>query len=103
MLRIYVRDHGHGVPAEQLERIFDRFYQVSTYARRRKGGTGLGLAISREIVEHHGGRLWAESELGRGSTFHLMLPIAAAPDPAHAHPGESAHAPDVQTGDHPHA
>jgi signal transduction histidine kinase len=79
MLRIWVRDFGHGIPPEHLERIFDRFHQVSTHGRRRKGGTGLGLAISREIAEHHGGRIWAESEPGRGATFHIALPLAAPP------------------------
>jgi signal transduction histidine kinase len=81
MLRIWVRDFGHGIPAEQLEKIFDRFHQVSTHGRRRKGGTGLGLAISREITEHHGGRIWAESEPGHGATFHIALPLAAAAPP----------------------
>jgi signal transduction histidine kinase len=86
MLRIYVRDFGHGIPPEHLEKIFDRFHQVSTHGRRRKGGTGLGLAISREITEHHGGRIWAESEPGRGSTFHIALPLAAAARPPHPAP-----------------
>lgn len=82
-LHFYVRDEGHGIPEDQLERIFDRFHQVSAEGRRRKGGTGLGLAISREIVEHHGGRIWAESRPGTGSTFHVTLPCAgAAPDHA---------------------
>ena len=75
--RIFVRDHGHGIPAADIERIFDRFHQVGSDGRRRKGGTGLGLAISREIAEYHGGRIWAESEPGSGSTFHITLPVAA--------------------------
>jgi signal transduction histidine kinase len=80
LVRIFVRDQGHGIPAADLERIFDRFSQVSSQARRRKSGTGLGLAISREIAEYHGGRIWAESELGAGSTFHITLPVEAGPD-----------------------
>ena len=76
MVRVFVRDHGHGISPADLERIFDRFHQVAAH-RRRKGGTGLGLAISREITEVHGGRIWAESEPGRGSTFHITLPSAA--------------------------
>jgi signal transduction histidine kinase len=77
LLRVSIRDQGYGIPAEELERIFDRFHQVGTHIRRRKEGTGLGLAICREITEHHGGRIWAESEPGRGSTFHITLPLAA--------------------------
>jgi signal transduction histidine kinase len=79
MVRVFVRDRGHGIPPEDLERIFDRFHQVVS-GKRRKGGTGLGLAISREITEYHGGRIWAESKLGRGSTFHITLPCAAGSD-----------------------
>lgn len=80
VVRISVRDQGHGIPAADLERIFDRFSQVSSQGRRRKTGTGLGLAISREIAEYHGGRIWAESKPGTGSTFHIMLPVGAGPD-----------------------
>ena len=90
MLRIHVRDHGHGIPADQLEKIFDRFHQVSEHGRRRKGGTGLGLAISREITEHHGGRIWAESEPGLGSTFHIAMPIATGAGLSAARPHEPA-------------
>ena len=79
LVRIFVRDRGHGIPASDIERIFDRFSQVSSQGRRRKGGTGLGLAICREITEYHGGRIWAESEPGVGSTFHITLPVAALP------------------------
>ena len=87
MLRVFIRDHGHGIPPDQIDRIFDRFHQVSTHGRRRKGGTGLGLAISREITEHHGGRIWAECEPGNGSTFHITLPIASAWSPPGTDPG----------------
>ncbi|PYM08200.1 MAG: hypothetical protein DMD82_03310 [Candidatus Rokuibacteriota bacterium] len=80
MVRVFVRDRGHGIAPDDLERIFDRFHQVTAQGRRRKGGTGLGLAISREIAEVHGGRIWAESEPGSGSTFHITLPRATRPD-----------------------
>lgn len=90
MLRIFVRDHGHGIPADQIEKIFDRFHQVSVHGRRRKGGTGLGLAISREIAEHHGGKIWAESEPGRGSVFHIAVPVATEPRLPAAQPHEPA-------------
>jgi PAS domain S-box-containing protein len=69
-----VSDQGQGIPADQLERIFERFHQVDSSDRRQAGGTGLGLAISRHIAEQHGGRAWAESELGVGSRVYLDLP-----------------------------
>jgi PAS domain S-box-containing protein len=75
-LLISVRDEGRGIPADQLERIFDRFAQVDASDSREKGGTGLGLAISRTIVHRHGGRIWAESRPGEGATFTIALPLA---------------------------
>lgn len=75
---IDVTDHGIGIPAEDLERIFDRFYQVSKGTRRKTGGTGLGLVISRAVCEAHGGTLKAAS--GNGcTTFTLTLPQPEAP------------------------
>ena len=71
-----VKDEGRGIPKDKLERIFERFEQVDASDAREKGGTGLGLAICRSIVEQHGGRVWAESELGRGSTFYVQLRLA---------------------------
>ncbi|MHC1712024.1 MAG: ATP-binding protein [Solidesulfovibrio sp.] len=80
MLRLEVTDTGQGVPRESLEKIFDKFHQAqagdTVEESRRRKGTGLGLAICRQIVEHYNGRIWAESELGRGSTFVLELPLA---------------------------
>jgi PAS domain S-box-containing protein len=79
MLRLEVTDTGQGVPRESLEKIFDKFHQAqagdTVEDSRRRKGTGLGLAICRQIVEHYNGRIWAESELGRGSTFILELPL----------------------------
>ena len=72
-----VRDHGRGIPADQLERIFDRFHQVDASDTRQQGGTGLGLAICASIVRQHGGRIWAESTDG-GSTFSFTVPAAPA-------------------------
>jgi len=69
-----VADQGIGIPKDQLERIFERFYQVNGSARRRFGGAGLGLAIVKRIIELHGGQVWVESELGKGSTFHFTIP-----------------------------
>jgi two-component system, OmpR family, phosphate regulon sensor histidine kinase PhoR len=73
-VRFAVHDTGVGIPAEDLLRIFERFFRVDR--SRSGGGTGLGLSIARHIVEAHGGRIWAESEEGRGSTFYFTIPIA---------------------------
>ncbi len=69
-----VRDRGQGIPQDRLETIFERFQQVDSSDSRKKGGTGLGLAICRQIVEGHGGQIWAESCLENGSTFYFTLP-----------------------------
>ncbi|MBN1401098.1 MAG: hybrid sensor histidine kinase/response regulator, partial [Anaerolineae bacterium] len=71
---LHVSDTGVGIPQDQLERIFEQFTQVEIGSRSR-GGAGLGLAISRQFVELHGGRMWAESETGKGSTFSVSLPL----------------------------
>lgn len=73
-VHIQVRDTGIGIPADQLPHLFQRFYQVDSSASRRYGGTGLGLYISRTIVEAHGGKIWIESEEGKGTTVHVELP-----------------------------
>jgi len=77
-----VRDFGPGIASEHLTRIFERFYRVDKARSRESGGTGLGLAIVKHIVLAHGGRVWAESELGAGTTFHFTLPRAAGPQAA---------------------
>lgn len=69
-----VRDEGIGIAAEHLERIFDRFHRLDTRLTREVNGLGLGLAICKRIVERHEGMIWAESEVGRGSVFHVWLP-----------------------------
>ncbi len=74
-LLFQVKDEGRGIPVDKLETIFGRFQQVDASDSRRKGGTGLGLAICRSIIQHHGGRIWAESTLGEGSTFCFTLPV----------------------------
>jgi signal transduction histidine kinase len=70
-----VSDTGPGIPAKDLPRIFERFYRVDKARSRETGGTGLGLSIVRHVAERHGGEVRAESELGRGSTFTLSLPL----------------------------
>ncbi|MCC3493558.1 MAG: PAS domain S-box protein [Microcoleus sp. PH2017_16_JOR_D_A] len=72
-----VRDRGRGIPADKLELVFGRFQQVDASDSREKGGTGLGLPICRSIIEQHGGKIWAESILGEGSTFFFTLPLPA--------------------------
>ena len=72
-VRCAVRDTGVGVPMESLNRIFERFYRVDS--SRTGSGTGLGLSISKHIIEAHGGKIWAESEEGRGSTFFFIVPL----------------------------
>lgn len=72
-LTISVNDTGVGIPAEDLERIFERFYKADR--ARSGGGTGLGLAIAKHIIQGHGGRIWAESVEGKGSTFFFTLPL----------------------------
>lgn len=71
-----VRDAGIGIPPDQLERIFDPLYRIDNSDRRESGGAGLGLALVREVVREHGGRVWAESALGQGTTFFVALPAA---------------------------
>jgi PAS domain S-box-containing protein len=76
-LEISVTDQGIGIPAEDLERVFDRMYRIEQRLTPGVKGTGLGLAICKGLVEAHGGRIWVESELGKGSTFCFTLPIEA--------------------------
>lgn len=74
VVQIYIKDTGAGIPAEDISHLFQKFYRVDTSATRTIGGTGLGLFICRKIVELYQGRLWVESELGKGSTFYINLP-----------------------------
>jgi two-component system phosphate regulon sensor histidine kinase PhoR len=73
---VSVADSGIGIPAQDLPRIFERFYKVDRARTRNAGGTGLGLAIAKHLIEGHGGRIWAISEEGSGATFYFALPLA---------------------------
>ncbi|BDG59087.1 sensor histidine kinase [Caldinitratiruptor microaerophilus] len=87
---IAVADSGPGIPRELQSRIFEKFYQVPG---RPRGGAGLGLAICKEVVQAHGGRIWVESEEGRGATFRFTLPLARTPPAEAASPPGGAPAP----------
>jgi two-component system phosphate regulon sensor histidine kinase PhoR len=76
MIEVCVQDDGPGIPPEALERVFERFYRVDKARSREQGGTGLGLSIVKHIVQSHGGKVWARSELGKGATFYFTLPTA---------------------------
>ena len=75
-LEIFVQDDGPGIPAAALDRLFERFYRVDKARSREQGGTGLGLAIVKHIVQNHGGRIRASSQIGKGTTFFFTLPQA---------------------------
>jgi signal transduction histidine kinase len=77
---VVVRDRGMGIPSHELERIFDRFHRVATGVRHDVPGSGIGLAIVRHVAEAHGGRVEVESRIGEGSSFRLVIPLAAPAD-----------------------
>jgi signal transduction histidine kinase len=72
---LLVSDKGIGIPEDEQQRVFERFYRVENEITRQVAGVGLGLAVCRGIVEAHGGSIWVESEPGRGSTFYVSLPV----------------------------
>jgi signal transduction histidine kinase len=75
MLQVSVADQGVGIPQRDLHRVFDRFHRVEGEISKRVGGTGLGLAICQRLVEAHGGKIWVESRIGKGSTFFFTVPL----------------------------
>ena len=75
-VQVSVSDQGVGLPRVDLWKIFDKFYR-GVQRRQKPGGTGLGLAICKAIIQDNGGRIWVDSEVGQGSTFHFTLPVAA--------------------------
>jgi signal transduction histidine kinase len=84
-----VEDTGIGIPENQLPLLFEKFQQLDSSHHRKYGGTGLGLAICRTIVEQHGGRIWAESATGEGTTFFLTLPLQGSSDIFCSEPNKS--------------
>jgi signal transduction histidine kinase len=86
-IKVEVWDDGLGIPAKDLPQVFERFYQVESHLTRRHGGMGLGLSVAKAMIEMHGGRIWAESEEGKGSKFIFLLPIESKDDdPAPVNP-----------------
>ena len=77
-LTVGVQDFGMGIPKAQQEKIFERFYRVNPDEGRTSPGLGIGLYIARQIIEHHGGKMWVESVEGQGSTFFFSLPLVSA-------------------------
>jgi signal transduction histidine kinase len=75
VVRVRVSDTGCGIREEDIPKLFRKFEQLAIGGERKTGGTGLGLAICKEIIEHHGGKIWAESEFEKGSTFQFVLPV----------------------------
>jgi signal transduction histidine kinase len=73
-VKISVADTGPGIPSDEANRIFDKFYQVTQPEKQKAMGTGLGLSITKALVEMHGGKIWLESEVGKGSIFSFILP-----------------------------
>jgi signal transduction histidine kinase len=78
-LEVSVADNGVGIPANDQPRLFDRFFRAQSAVLTGASGAGLGLHITRSLIELHGGHIWFESELGKGSTFHVAFPIADRP------------------------
>ncbi|MEK7390087.1 MAG: GAF domain-containing sensor histidine kinase [Elusimicrobiota bacterium] len=76
-LMVSVSDDGIGIPSEDREKIFERFYRAGNRSEVNAPGTGLGLAIAREVIHKHGGKIWVDSQLGKGSSFHFVVPVAA--------------------------
>ena len=96
---ITVRDTGQGIAMEDRERIFESFQQGPREAPKEEG-TGLGLTLCRRIVTLLGGRIWLESELGRGSAFHVAVPLGVPAETVDADATESAESRRVRRGDH---
>ena len=84
-IHIAVIDSGIGISEEYFEQIFEKFFQIDNSSTREFGGSGLGLATCRAIVLSHNGRIWVESVLNKGTTFHVILPLAPDSEPIPIH------------------
>lgn len=97
VVQFYIKDTGPGIPPEDISHLFAKFYRVDNSATRTIGGTGLGLFICRKIVELYGGRIWVESEVGKGSTFFVNLPRIDATKAAELQAAEKAKSSPIST------
>ncbi|MET0404610.1 MAG: ATP-binding protein [Cystobacter sp.] len=88
---LIVSDEGIGIPKDQQEQLFERYFRARNVSISSYGGLGLGLYISRDIVERHGGRIWVESEVGQGATFYVALPLQSAINPSPPEPQSLSH------------
>jgi signal transduction histidine kinase len=83
-LTFAIKDSGIGIPKDDMKRLFEKFYRGTNREALAQRGTGLGLAIVKSIAERHGGKVWVESELGKGSTFFLLIPLAQSKESGQA-------------------
>jgi len=95
-LKLSVRDTGIGIPEDQQAHIFEAFSQADATTTRKFGGTGLGLAISERLIAMMAERIWVESEIGTGSTFHLVLRLDVSPAPTEPEPDATTHLQDLR-------
>ena len=72
-IQVEIEDNGKGIPAKEIGSIFDRFYRADQSRNSSQGGSGIGLSIVRKIMEDHGGRIWATSKVGEGTTMHMVI------------------------------
>ena len=98
-VQVRIRDTGIGIPKENLNKIWDRFYQIDSTSTRRFAGTGLGLAIVKRIVEAHRGEITVESTMGEGTTFCFTLPVYAPHEDLQTHVALALD-PTLETGSH---
>ena len=75
-LQVCVEDHGIGIERKDLNHVFDKFAQIENSLSRKVGGSGLGLPIARQLIESHNGAIWCDSEIGKGSRFYFVIPVA---------------------------
>jgi len=99
VVQVRVQDTGPGIPANDIPHLFQKFYRVDNSATRTIGGTGLGLFITRKIVELYHGRVWVESELGRGSTFYINLPRLSGTQASEIQKKEASQLPQLSASD----